>query len=157
MCGFESNLFIYARPTRTFYCGQICQQCHQHNACSMLMKTSQFPELGVSFPDLLLLTNNLIHNSGIRHPPNNNTPMFEFHFFNFIILCTKSLKLKYTGRHRGMLADELIRVGSISYEKVKNFKYLGSLLTNQNCIHFFFFHSQFWVQFPFCNYMNWSF
>ena len=33
------------------------------------------------------------------------------------------------------MADEHIMVGSNLYEKVKNFKYLGSLLTNQNFIH----------------------
>ena len=30
------------------------------------------------------------------------------------------------GRHRGMIANEHIRIGSDSYEKVKTFKYLGS-------------------------------
>ena len=35
------------------------------------------------------------------------------------------------GRHRGMIANEYIKIGSKSYEKVKTFKYLGSLLTNQ--------------------------
>ena len=38
------------------------------------------------------------------------------------------------GRHRGMIANAHIKVGSNSYEKVKTFKYLGSLLTNQNSI-----------------------
>ena len=38
------------------------------------------------------------------------------------------------GRHRGMIANAHIRIGSNSYEKVKSFKYLGSLLTNQNSI-----------------------
>ena len=38
----------------------------------------------------------------------------------FIILC------------RG---NEYSRIGGNSYEKVKTFKYLGSLLTNQNFIH----------------------
>ena len=32
-------------------------------------------------------------------------------------------------------ANEHIRIGSNSYEKVKTFKYLGSLETNQNSIH----------------------
>ena len=36
------------------------------------------------------------------------------------------------GRHRGMIADDLIRIGSNSCEKVKSFKYLGPLATNQN-------------------------
>ena len=42
-------------------------------------------------------------------------------------------KTKYMeiGRHRGMIANAHI---SISYEKVKTFKNLGSLLTNQNSI-----------------------
>ena len=34
-----------------------------------------------------------------------------------------------------MIANEYIKIGSNSYEKVKNFKYLGSLLTNQNSVH----------------------
>ena len=37
-------------------------------------------------------------------------------------------------RHRGKIANEHIRIGSNSYEKVKTFKYLGSLVTNQNSI-----------------------
>ena len=38
------------------------------------------------------------------------------------------------GRHRGMTVNAHIKIGSNSYEKVKHFKYLGSLLTNQNYI-----------------------
>ena len=38
------------------------------------------------------------------------------------------------GRHRGMISNTNIKIGSNSYEKVKIFKYLGSLLTNQNSI-----------------------
>ena len=38
------------------------------------------------------------------------------------------------GRHRGMIANEHIRIGSNSYEKVKTFKYLGSLVTSQYSI-----------------------
>ena len=33
-----------------------------------------------------------------------------------------------------MIANEHIKIGSNSYEKVKTFKYLGCLLTNQNSI-----------------------
>ena len=33
-----------------------------------------------------------------------------------------------------MIANEQIRIGSNSYEKVKRFKYLGCLVTNQNSI-----------------------
>ena len=36
--------------------------------------------------------------------------------------------------HRGMKANEHIKTGSNSYEKMKTFKYLGPLLTNQNAI-----------------------
>ena len=36
------------------------------------------------------------------------------------------------GGHRGMTANENTAIGSNSSEKVKTFKYLGSLLTNQN-------------------------
>ena len=39
-----------------------------------------------------------------------------------------------TGRHRGTIANALIKIGSNSYEKVKNLKCLGSLLTNRNSI-----------------------
>ena len=35
----------------------------------------------------------------------------------------------------GMLANERITEGSNSYEKVKAFKCLDSLLAKQNCIH----------------------
>ena len=38
------------------------------------------------------------------------------------------------GRHRGMIANAHIKIGNNSYEKVKTFKYLGSLLKNQNSI-----------------------
>ena len=43
-------------------------------------------------------------------------------------------KTKYmeVGRHRGLIANEHIKIGS--YEKLTTFKYLGSLLTNQNSI-----------------------
>ena len=44
---------------------------------------------------------------------------------------TKSMEI---GRHRGMIANAHIKIGSNSYEKVKTFQYLGSLLTNQNSI-----------------------
>ena len=45
-------------------------------------------------------------------------------------------KTKYMeiGRHRGMIANRHIKIGSNSYEKVKTFKYLGLLLTNWNSI-----------------------
>ena len=39
------------------------------------------------------------------------------------------------GCHQGMIANEHITVGSNSHEKLKIFKYLGSLMTNQNSIH----------------------
>ena len=45
---------------------------------------------------------------------------------------TGKTKCMEIGRRRGMIANEHIKVGSNSYEKVKTFKYLGSLLTNQN-------------------------
>ena len=45
-------------------------------------------------------------------------------------------KTKYMeiGRHRVMISNAHIKIGSNSYEKVKTFKYLGSLSTNQNYI-----------------------
>ena len=36
---------------------------------------------------------------------------------------------------RNHMASPIISIGSNSYEKVKTFKYLGSLVTNQNSIH----------------------
>ena len=52
-------------------------------------------------------------------------------------LAVNTGKTKYmkTGCHWGITANEYIKMGSNSYEKVKTFKYLGSLLTNQNSIH----------------------
>ena len=38
------------------------------------------------------------------------------------------------GRNRGMTANEHIKIGINSYEKLKNLKYLGSLLRNENSI-----------------------
>ena len=45
-------------------------------------------------------------------------------------------KTKYMeiGRRRGMMENDHIPLGRNSYEKVKTFKYLGSLMTNQNSI-----------------------
>ena len=40
----------------------------------------------------------------------------------------------YRGSHRGIIANELIKIGSNSYEKVKTLKYSDCLLTNQNSI-----------------------
>ena len=53
-----------------------------------------------------------------------------------IRLAVNTTKNKYMeiGRHRGMTANAHIKIGSNSYKKVKTFKYLGSLLTNQNSI-----------------------
>ena len=39
------------------------------------------------------------------------------------------------GLRRGIMANDHITVGSNSYEIVKTFKYLGSLLTIQNSIN----------------------
>ena len=51
-----------------------------------------------------------------------------------IVLVVNTEKTKYMeiGRPRGIIVNEHIRIGSNSYEKVKTFKYLVSLLTNQN-------------------------
>ena len=38
------------------------------------------------------------------------------------------------GRQQGIIVNAHIKIGSNSYEKVGAFKYLGSLLTNQNSI-----------------------
>ena len=52
-------------------------------------------------------------------------------------LAVNTGKTKYmkTGRHRGIMENEHIMVGTDSYEKVKTFKYLGSVETIQNSIH----------------------
>ena len=44
-------------------------------------------------------------------------------------------KTKYMDIIKAWWQNEHIRIGSSSYEKVKTFKYLGSLYTNQNPIH----------------------
>ena len=51
-----------------------------------------------------------------------------------IALNTWKTKYMEIGRHRGMIANEHIRLGSNSYEQKKTFKYIGSLMTNQNPI-----------------------
>ena len=38
----------------------------------------------------------------------------------------KKTKYMEIGRHRGMIANAHVKIGSNSYEKVKTFKYLGS-------------------------------
>ena len=51
-------------------------------------------------------------------------------------LAVNTGKTKYMeiGRHRGMIANAHIKIGSNSYETLEMFKCLGSLLTNQNSI-----------------------
>ena len=51
-------------------------------------------------------------------------------------LAVNTGKTKYMeiGSNRDMIVNKHIRRGSNSYEKVKNFEYLGSLVTNQNSI-----------------------
>ena len=51
-------------------------------------------------------------------------------------LAVNTGKTKYMeiGRHRDMIANACIKIGSNSFEIVKTFKNLGSLLTNQNSI-----------------------
>ena len=51
-------------------------------------------------------------------------------------LAVNTWKTKYMEirRHGGVIVNEHMRIGSNSYKKVKTFKYLGSLLTNQNSI-----------------------
>ena len=53
-----------------------------------------------------------------------------------ISLAVNTGKTKYmkAGCHSGKMANEHIPVGSNSYEKVKIFKYVCSLLKNNNCI-----------------------
>ena len=51
-------------------------------------------------------------------------------------LAVNTGKTKYMeiGRHQGIIVNAHIKIGSNSYEKVETFKFLGSLLTNQNSI-----------------------
>ena len=53
-----------------------------------------------------------------------------------IELAVNTGKTKYTKirLHRGAIANEHIKIGSNSYEKVKTCEYLGSLISNQNSI-----------------------
>ena len=57
--------------------------------------------------------------------------------YHFIALEVNIWKSNYitVERPRGVIANEHIKIGSNQYEKVKTFKYLGSLLTNQNSVH----------------------
>ena len=48
---------------------------------------------------------------------------------------TRKTKYMEIGNHQGKIPNEPIRIGNTSYENVKIFKYLGSLLTNQNSVH----------------------
>jgi hypothetical protein len=48
---------------------------------------------------------------------------------------TRKTKYMEIGRHRGVKANEHMKIGSNSYAKMKNYKYIGSLLTNQNSIY----------------------
>ena len=48
---------------------------------------------------------------------------------------TGETKYMDVGCHRGMMTNEHITIGSNSYKKERTFKYLISLLTNQNSIH----------------------
>ena len=51
-----------------------------------------------------------------------------------LAVTTGETKYMEIGRHRGVIANEHIKKSSNSYEKLKNFKYLSSLLKNQNSI-----------------------
>ena len=47
---------------------------------------------------------------------------------------TRKTKYMEIGRHRGVIANAHIKIDVNSFEKVKTFKYLGSLVTNQHSI-----------------------
>ena len=55
--------------------------------------------------------------------------MSAAYILNGLAVNTGKTKYIEIGRHRGMIANEHIRKGSNSYEKVKTFKYLGYLVT----------------------------
>ena len=65
----------------------------------------------------------------------------HFNYFYYIYIINIGLAVNAgknnveVGCDRGMKANEHITVGNNSYEKVKTFKYLGSLLKNQNYIY----------------------
>ena len=57
--------------------------------------------------------------------------------FNDIDLAINTGKTKYVevGCHPGVMTNENINTGTNTYEKLKTFKYLGSLLTNEDSIN----------------------
>jgi hypothetical protein len=62
----------------------------------------------------------------------------KFNVFKSIIACKDiglTVNTRKTKYMEVVMANENIRIGRSSYEKVKNFKHLGSLLTNQNYIY----------------------
>ena len=63
-------------------------------------------------------------------------PIIKTNACKDIGLAVNTGKTKYMEirRHRGMIPNAHIKIGSNSCEKGKIFKYLGSLLTNQNSI-----------------------
>ena len=52
-----------------------------------------------------------------------------------LVVNTGKTKYMEIGRNWGMIANAHVKIGNNSYEKVKTFKYLGSLMTKQNSIH----------------------
>jgi hypothetical protein len=54
----------------------------------------------------------------------------NLHMYKFI----NTVKYMEIEPHQGTIANEHIRIGSNSYEKVERVKYLGSLVTNLNYI-----------------------
>ena len=52
-----------------------------------------------------------------------------------LVVNTGKTKYMEVGHNRDMIANAHIKIGSNSYEKMKTFKFLGSLLRNQNSIH----------------------
>ena len=53
---------------------------------------------------------------------------------NGLTINTGKIKYIKIGRNRGAVANEHIRIGSNSSEKVKTLKYLGTSVTNENSI-----------------------
>ena len=51
-----------------------------------------------------------------------------------LTLNTRKAKHVEIGRYRGVETNEHIKISSKSYEKMTTYKYLGSLVTNQNSI-----------------------
>ena len=84
----------------------------------------------LTYPDDL----NLVDDD-IRTVEGNAVVLLSVHKDIGLAVNTRKTKCMEVGRHRSMMANMHITIGSNPYGKVKTFKYLDSLLTNENSIH----------------------